>query len=192
MAYGRQLPHYEATSLETHARLFNYPSFSQVLSLSDKETLGFKLFFSSNSFAAYRKSVLKLVEGFPANSIMGEDAIVAAKMISAGYKKAYVANASVYHSHNYSLIEEYKRYFDTRVFHEQNQWLLTDFGKPTGEGFKFVKSELNYVIKNDLKSLPKSVASDFFKWLGYNSGKFFRKMPQLMLKKLSMHPFYWK
>ncbi|MEO6524913.1 MAG: glycosyltransferase family 2 protein [Mucilaginibacter sp.] len=192
MAYGRQLPHKGAKTLETHARLYNYPSISNTLTLSDKDRLGFKAFFCSNSFSAYRVSMLNGVGGFPSNSIMGEDAIVAAKMLTAGFKKAYVADATVYHSHSYTLTEEFKRYFDTRVFHEQNKWLLTDFGKPTGEGLKFIKSEISYVIKNDWKTLPKSLNSVLAKWLGYNTGRFFKRMPLSVLKKLSMHSFYWK
>jgi rhamnosyltransferase len=192
MAYGRQLPHINAKPLEIHARLFNYPQFSEVLSMADLKRLGFKVFFCSNSFSAYRKSALEDVGGFPSNSIMGEDAIVAAKMLISGYKKAYVAEAAVYHSHSYTLAEEYRRYFDTRVFHEQNIWLINDFGKPTNEGYKFVKSELKYVIKNDLKSILKSITSLGVKWLGYKSGRYYKKIPKGMLKKLSMNKSYWK
>ena len=192
MAYGRQLPHVTARPLEKHARIFNYPPVSEVLSIDDADRLGFKVFFCSNSFAAYRKSALKAIGGFPSDSIMGEDAIVAAKMLLAGYKKAYVAEATVYHSHSYTLNEEFKRYFDTRVFHEQNKWLIEKFGKPTGEGFKFLKSELNYVIKNDFKSILKSISSLGVKWLGYKSGKYYKKMPLSMLRRLSMFKAYWK
>ncbi|VCW13919.1 hypothetical protein BANRA_01245 [Escherichia coli] len=39
-----------------------------------------------------------------------------AKAILAGYKVAYVADAVVKHSHNYSPIDEFKRYFDIGVF----------------------------------------------------------------------------
>jgi rhamnosyltransferase len=192
IAYGRQLPHHGAKTLEAHARMYNYPEMSQVLSLEDKNQLGFKVFFCSDSFAAYRSRALNEVGGFPLKTIIGEDAIVAAKMLKMGYKKAYVAEAAVYHSHNYSLIDEYRRYFDTRVFHEQNIWLLEEFGKPTGEGLRFIRSELLYAVKNDFKSLPKSLASIFFKWLGYNTGRFFKRIPQPILKRLSMHSFYWK
>lgn len=191
MAYGRQLPHSNAKPLEIHARLFNYPAVSQVITRNDIERIGFKAFFCSNSFSAYRKSTLGAIGGFPSDSIMGEDAIVAAKMLMAGYKKAYVADAAVYHSHSYSLTEEFKRYFDTRVFHEQNKWLIEKYGKPTGEGIKFVKSELKYVFKNDFKSILKSVSSIVAKWLGYKSGKYYKKLPTLILRKISMHKFYW-
>jgi len=192
IAYGRQLPHKNSQPLEIHARLFNYPDKSEILSLSDKDKKGFKVFFCSNSFSAYRRNTLLKVGGFPSDSIMGEDAIVAAKMLVAGYKKAYVADATAYHSHSYTLSEEFKRYFDTRVFHEQNKWLINDFGEPTGEGLKFIRSEITYVIKNNKLSLFKSVSSVFAKWLGYNSGRFFKSMPLPVIKKLSMHSFYWK
>lgn len=192
MAYGRQLPHKNAQPLEIHARLFNYPAESNIRSFDEKDSMGFKVFFCSNSFAAYRKSALVAVGGFPSESIMGEDAIVAAKMLSEGFKKAYVANATVYHSHSYTLTEEFKRYFDTRVFHEQNKWLIENYGKPTGEGIKFMKSELKYVFKNDVTVVFKSIASLGAKWLGYKAGGFYKQIPHRFLIKLSMHKHYWK
>jgi len=191
MAYGRQLPHKNAKVLETHARLYNYPAQSNTRSYSDKDLMGFKVFFCSNSFAAYRRNALLAIGGFPSDSIMGEDAIVAAKMLSAGFKKAYVANAIAHHSHSYTLTEEFKRYFDTRVFHEQNKWLINDYGRPTGEGIKFMRSELIYVIKNDWTLIFKSIASLGAKWLGYKSGSFYKKIPNSILKKISMHKHYW-
>jgi len=192
MAYGRQLPHKNAQPLEAHARLFNYPESSETVSINDIDQKGFKVFFCSNSFSAYRRSALLSVGGFPSDSIMGEDAIVAAKMLAAGYKKSYVANATVYHSHSYSLKEEFRRYFDTRVFHEQNNWLIQKYGKPTGEGVKFLQSELKYSFKHNLKITLKSISSTAAKWLGYKSGKYYNKMPTSLLKKVSMHKFYWK
>ncbi|WP_121812107.1 glycosyltransferase [Mucilaginibacter kameinonensis] len=192
MAYGRQLPHKNAQTLESHARLYNYPAISHVRSYDDIALMGFKVSFCSNSFAAYRRDALLAIGGFPTDSIMGEDAIVAAKMLTAGYKKAYVADATVYHSHTYTLLQEFRRYFDTRVFHEQNKWLVRDFGKPTGEGFKFMRSELNYVLKHKKSIILNSVFSLGAKWLGYKSGKFYKKLPKQILKRFSMHSFYWK
>jgi len=192
MTYGRQLPHRNATALETHARLFNYPPESEIRSLDDKERLGFKVFFCSNSFSAYRRSSLLEVGGFPSDSIMGEDAIVAAKMLMKGFKIAYVAEATVCHSHSYTIKTEFKRYFDTRVFHEQNKWLIGEYGKPTGEGIKFVRSELSYIFRNDIKSIFKSIASLGAKWLGYKAGRFYKSLSVKMLKQLSMHKYYWE
>jgi rhamnosyltransferase len=192
LAYGRQLPHKNAKPLEIHARLFNYPPNSGVRTFADKDDMGFKVFFCSNSFASYRTSALVKAGGFPSESIMGEDALVSARMLLDGYKIAYVADATVYHSHSYSFAEEFRRYFDTRVFHEQNGWLIQSYGKPTGEGLRFIRSELKYVLKNDLKSVPKVFSSVFGKWTGYTLGSYYKKMPVSLVKKLSMHRSYWK
>lgn len=192
MAYGRQLPHKNAGPLEVHPRLFNYPDLPALRSLDDKDKLGFKACFCSNSFAAYRTSALKSVGGFPARPIMGEDTLVAAQMLLNGYKIAYAADACVHHSHSYSLSEEYKRYFDTRVFHEQNKWLIQTFGRPTGEGIKFAKSEFRYILSKAPLSIFKSFLSLFAKWLGYNMGKYYTVLPKKVLKHMSMHASYWK
>jgi rhamnosyltransferase len=192
LAYGRQLPHLKARPLETHLRLFNYPAVSEVLSVSDVANKGFKVFFCSNSFSAYRRTALNSVGGFPSDSIMGEDAIVAAKMLMSGLKKAYVADAVVYHSHSYKIDEEFKRYFDTRVFHEQNKWLIQKYGKPTGEGLRYIRSELTYAMRNDVKSILKSITSIGAKWLGYRSGKYYKVIRPGILKRISMHKAYWK
>jgi len=58
IAYGRQLPHKNAQPLEIHARLFNYPNTPEVVSIADIDQKGFKVFFCSNSFSAYRRSAL--------------------------------------------------------------------------------------------------------------------------------------
>lgn len=192
LAYGRQLPHVSAKSLESHARLFNYPPKTVVRSYQDKDQIGFKVFFCSNSFAAYNVKALMEVGGFPSDSIMGEDALVSARMLLKGYKVAYISEATVYHSHSYTLGEEFRRYFDTRVFHEQNKWLIESYGKPTGEGMKYVRSELKFAVEHDPISVFKSINSIIAKWLGYTSGKFYRSIPPRLLKKLSMHSTYWK
>ena len=57
-AYGRQLPRSGAGLIEAHARLFNYPEQGRTKMLEDRETLGIKTVFISNSFAAYRRSDL--------------------------------------------------------------------------------------------------------------------------------------
>ena len=49
-AYGRQLPHDDATAFAQHLRYFNYPEYSQVKSLDDLQDLGITTCFNSNSF----------------------------------------------------------------------------------------------------------------------------------------------
>lgn len=191
MVYGRQLPHHGAKDLESHARLFNYPAVTQFRSLKDAEVYGIKTISCSNSFAAYRSIAFHEVGGFPSGTILGEDVIIAGKMLLKGWQKVYVANAQVYHSHDYTLKEEFKRYFDIGVFHATNPWIFQHFGRAESEGLKYLKSEMNYLYKNNVSVLPKSIASLFAKWLGYKLGLLHLRLPQNLKKSFSMHRGYW-
>lgn len=192
-AYGRQLPHKGAMPLEAYARLCNYPSESRIKSLADAAELGIKTAFMSNSFAAYRCSALKAVGGFPSNTILGEDMYVAAKMILAGWKIAYCAEAKVYHSHKYSLTQEYKRYFDIGVFQSREAWIRERFGQAEGQGLRYVISELNYLWDHHYKHMiPGALVRTVIKYLGYKMGLSEAKIPLSIKKHLSMHARYWK
>lgn len=56
----------------------------------------------------------------------------AAQAVITGYKVAYVSEARVRHSHNYSVMEEFKRYFDIGVFHCEQPWIRDKFGGAGG------------------------------------------------------------
>lgn len=191
-AYGRQLPHEQARHLGRHARLFNYGEQSYKRTLEDVPNYGIKTAFLSNSFAAYRVAALKEVGGFPLDVILAEDMIVAAKMLQANYKVAYVADACVYHSHDYTPWQEFKRYFDIGVLHAREFWLLDTFGKPTGEGKRFVLSEWRYLIQHAPWLLPLSVLNTGMKWTGYQFGKHEASLPEWLKPKLSMYKGFWR
>jgi len=170
-AYGRQLPHHTAGPLGAHARIFNYPSSSRIKSLSDKDALGIKTAFISNSFAVYRRTALASVDGFPQDVILGEDTFAAAKMLLSGWEIAYCAEAKVYHSHDYSCLQESKRYFDTGAFHASQPWIRQSFGSAEGEGLRFVKSELYFLYSNGYKRyIPLALINTAFKFIAYKIG----------------------
>lgn len=189
---GRQLPHKNATPLAAHARYFNYPAESKVKSKVDIPALGIKTVFMSNSFAAYRRSVFEGLGGFPDNTILAEDMHLTAKMVLAGYKIAYCAEATVFHSHNYTLRQELQRYFDTGVFQQEQAWIQQTFGKAASEGKKFVLSELKFLVKNAPHLLPKALLSTLTKWIGFKLGYHYQTLPYAWRKALSMHKGYWK
>lgn len=191
MVYGRQLPHKGAKELESHLRIFNYPSQSQVRSLEDAPKYGIKTISCSNSFAAYKRAAYWEAGGFPSGTILGEDVIIAGHMLLKGWQKAYLAEAAVYHSHNYSLKEEFKRYFDIGVFHATNTWIFQHFGRAESEGIKYLKSEMDYLYKNNKWMIPKSMLSIFCKWLGYKAGLHHDKLSMRLNRNFSMHKAYW-
>ncbi len=189
--YGRQLPHTDATPVAAHARGFNYPSTSRVVSFADRERLGLKTCFMSNSFAAYRVSDLRAVGGFPSDVILGEDMAVAARLLMAGKRVAYVAEACAHHSHNYTVMQEFRRYFDTGVFHARTPWLLHTFGGAGGEGLRFVRSELTYLWQHAPGWIPSALLRTGAKWFGYRLGRLEKSLPWRFKRWCSMHKAYW-
>lgn len=190
-AYGRQLPHSNANPLATHARYFNYPEKNYVCGLENIPKMGLKTVFMSNSFSAYRLSVFSKLDGFPSNTILCEDMYYTAKAIQSGYKVAYVSSAMVQHSHNYTPVEEFKRYFDIGVFHRNEPWIRRDFGGAEGEGKKFIMSELQFLLKNAPLWVPLAFINNFMKIVGYKLGPQYQKLPAKLVRKLSMHKRYW-
>jgi rhamnosyltransferase len=192
-AYGRQIPYKNTNLFGKHLRFFNYPEYSYIRDKSDISKCGIKTAFLSDSFAAYRKSALKNIGWFKNNLILGEDTYAGAKMILKGYKLAYVAEAKVYHSHSYSVIEEFKRYFDIGVFHKCESWILKEFGKADGEGLKYIKSEVKYLLNNGAwYLLPEWFVRNGMKYIGYKLGQNYEKLPFWLIKKFSMHNKWWK
>ena len=190
-SFGRQLPRAGAGSIEAHARLFNYPSRSDVRTLATRETKGFKAVFFSNSFAAYRASALEAVGGFPTNVIVSEETIVSSKLLLAGWKTAYVAEAQTYHSHGYSLLQEFSRYFDIGVLHSQEPWLLAEFGGVGNEGRRFATSECKYLWTENPAALPSSVLRLMLKYLGYKLGRRQLALGPSLSERFSQQKQFW-
>ncbi|MWJ27638.1 glycosyltransferase [Halomonas sp. ZH2S] len=188
---GRQVPHLDAGPLAQHARLFNYPDVSRVKSLEDARELGIKTPFMSNSFSAYRGKAIKKVGGFPVHVILSEDMYVAAKMLLAGWKVAYACDAQCRHSHDYSLIEEFRRYFDQGVFHAREPWIRQRFGGAGGEGLRYVKSELKFLGFSRLYLWPSAFMRNALKLVAYKLGQQEQKLSISSKKKLGMYKRYW-
>jgi len=191
-AYGRQIPHLDAGPIGSHARIFNYPDESHMLTRDDIAVHGFKATMMSNSFSAYRRTALSAVGGFPSGTIFGEDALVAAKMLLSGWTKYYVADATVRHSHDYSLAEEFRRYFDVGVFHNREAWMRERFGTAEGEGMRFVLSELRYLLGHGAYLVPSAVVRTGLKYLAYRLGLMEGRLPLALKTWLSMHKGFWR
>ncbi len=191
VAYGRQLPHADANPIAAHARSFNYRERGYVVGKDDGRSMGLKAVFASNSFAAYRMSVFKDLGGFPEKSILSEDMYFAAKAVMAGHKVAYVADATVWHSHNYTPVEEFRRYFDIGVFHHDEAWIGREFGGAGGEGKRFLMSEFRYLVSRAPAWLPRACVHNLLKILGYKLGKSYTRLPLRLRRGFSMHRKYW-
>jgi len=190
-AYGRQLPRENASPIEAHGRHFSYTEVPVVRSWDSRRILGFKSIFFSNAFGAYRREALMSVGGFSTDVIFGEDTVVVARMHRAGWKTAYVADALVRHSHDYTIGEEFRRYFDIGVLHSRESWLNEQFGSASGEGRRFVLSELKYLLGQGPQHIPSAFARTLAKYLGYKVGRRESRIAPKLKHRLGMNRQYW-
>ena len=192
LVYGRQLPHRDAGLLGSHAREFNYPAKSVTKSLADIPHSGIKTCFSSDSFSAYRHIALQQVDGFPTCVIGTEDAYVAGQMLLNNWMVVYASSACVYHSHDYTLLEQFRRYFDIGVFYGRESWISSAFGGTNGEGLRFVKSEIRYLLSYQAFYLiPYAIFQNTVKFIGYRLGKVENRLPLRLKKIISMNHNFW-
>lgn len=191
-AYGRQLPKEDATAISAHGRFMNYPEESVTRHYSDKDKYGIKTCFNSDNLAAYRRSALLAIGGFPKNVLTAEDAYVAAKMLTHGFAVHYAAGATVFHSHNFSLLQEFHRYFSIGVFHRKEHWILDKFNSATKEGFRFVQSEIRFLWKEKKSYLiPVALVSTFVKYFAYQLGRHEHMVPFAIKKRWGINKSYW-
>ncbi len=191
-AFGRQIPRGDAKPVEKFARSFNYPDAPVVKGRDDIGRLGIKTFFLSNVCSSFRKKELLACGGFPERIIMNEDMLLVSKLVLKGYEVAYVPEAKILHSHNYTLIEQMKRYFDIGVSLSDSPWIL-EYAKAEGEGAKFLKEEIRYLARRgEYGWIAYAAAEAVFKYFGFKTGLNYRLIPNALRKKISMHSYHWE
>lgn len=191
-AYARQLPKADCRFLERYTRSFNYPEESSVKWEKNLQQLGIKTFFCSNVCAAYKKDVFDKLGGFTERTLFNEDMIYAGNLIKSGYGIAYAADARVFHSHNYSPLQQFHRNFDLGVSQAEHPEIFSGISSE-GEGIALVKKSAIYLIKKGRAELLLSlVLQSAGKYIGYLAGKNFRKLPKAWVKKFTMMPSYWE
>lgn len=134
---GRQLPKPDARRFEQLVRGFNYPSEPAVRSIEDVPICGIKTFFASDACSAYKREAYLACGGFSEVNT-NEDMLMAAHLIAKNYKIAYEPSAEVYHSHNFSPREEYRRNYAIGKFLEEHSEELMGTSE-IGEGIRLAK-----------------------------------------------------
>jgi len=190
-AYARQLPNPDATPPEAFAREINYPAQSHIRTIDDLERLGVRTFFFSNVTSAITRQAFEAVGKFPENYVMNEDMLFCARLLKHGFSVAYQANAEVLHSHNYSLVRQFRRYFDIGAFMTQAGDELA--GATTGSaGRDFVSRQLRFLLSTRRYFWFVRACFDIgFRYMGFKIGRCFKCLPRGLRRMLSMHPGFW-
>lgn len=191
VAYARQMAEEESGPVEKFTRNFNYPEQSCIKTKDDLDTMGIKTFFCSNVCAAYNRQIFDELGGFVKHTIFNEDMIYAAKAVEAGYGIAYVADARVYHSHNYTNREQFHRNFDLGVSQADHPEVFAKYPSES-EGIRLVQQTIDYLKEHKMKrKIPHVICQSGFKYMGYLLGKNYRKMPKRFVVALSSNKEYW-
>ena len=171
VSVGRQLPNRNATRTEALVRNYNYPPISSVRTAEDIPRLGIKAFFSSDACAAYRRDVYLRLGGFDYPVKSNEDMFFAARALQNGYCVAYTAEASVYHSHDFSLREQYARNYLQGYEIERHRALLGE-ASLNSEGMQLVKTVSSVLLKEKRLGAVLCFGLDCAaRWLGNRNGK---------------------
>lgn len=191
VSYARQLPHERAGFFASFPREFNYPAAGHTRSLKDRDKFGLYTFFCSNSCAAYLNSALDQIGGFQ-DVLFGEDTVAVAQLLRLEHSIAYVAEAEVHHSHDYTLRQEFCRHFDIGLARRSYQHLFDTEEKDTKRGQAYVKALFKALVKEHPFLIPYAVLQTLCKFTGYQLGRRSEQAPMLFKKFFSSQKFYWK
>lgn len=191
IAYGRQLPNKDCKLVERFTRQFNYPEKSKIKSIQDLESMGIKTFFFSDVCGAYRRRPFLQRGGFESPIIFGEDLVHTAKCVLDGERVAYVAEAKVYHSHNYNCLQQFHRNFDGGVVQAVYSEIFKDIPSE-GEGIKLVKQTAAYLFRiGKPYLLVELFFQSAFKYAGFFLGKRYKKLPGAVVHWCTSNPGYF-
>jgi len=143
---GRQVAYPNARPFEKAVRARNYPDTERVWAAADIEQLGVRAFLISDVCAAYRRSAYLAVGGFDHPILTNEDMLMAERLLHAGHKLAYTGRAQVYHSHRFTIAQEYRRNYIVGRTMKRYEARFEHVGE-MGTGAKLAKDVLGDLVR---------------------------------------------
>lgn len=192
VVYARQIPGFGCDPIEAYTRYFNYPARSEE-KMRDKHHKGnIKDCFTSNVCAAYKRKWYERAGGFEQEILLSEDSVFAAKIIEAGAKVIYNAKAQVIHAHCYDYKTQWKRNFDIGTVHRQYREIFEN-RQAKKEGIRLVKQTAQYLMEKKKPYLmPRLFGLSAVKFLAYQCGKGYEKLPKKLVERWSFDMYYWR
>lgn len=143
---GRQIAYDYANKDEKLVRYYNYLPTSRKWNETDISKYGIGAFCISDVCCAYRKSAYLEVGGFDYPIETNEDMLMAEKLLHSGYTLVYNAEATVYHSHDYSFNKQFKRNYIVGRTLEKYKHRFDDVSE-VSKGSSLFKNVCNDLIK---------------------------------------------
>jgi len=187
--YGRQLPKAGSTTERSDTFDAVYGDKKIVKDPAHRNGLGYRFYHFSDVNSAIRRSIWEAAP-YPEDLKMFEDLAIAKRILDAGWKIVYEPEAAVYHSHQYSAAQLFKRYFDIGYTLKELQiWnapgtrssLLRDFRKLVSR--QFARAHKNGGGHRAHAAVGQSVAKSAGMLLGLNQ----RFLPLALKRRLSSY-----
>jgi rhamnosyltransferase len=181
-SYSKQVPKGNANINNICRVSFNYGDKPIVKGLRDNLSAK-ELYFYSTASCAINKCLVAL-PFFNETICFAEDVSLSYRIINAGMNIAYCPQSIVFHSHNYTYLEVFQRYFDYGI----------SFRKIGVYKYKVnLKGDGKKYLEHSLKILKDRKACDYVKFLyfivisyvGFKLGINFKAMPKLIIKLAS-------
>ena len=175
--FGRQLPWEKTNYFERYFYGASYPDRERIIDNENSENFSNQnLFFSNVNGAARRKLLCKFP--FREDLLMSEDQFWGREAIKNGYQIIYEPQAAVWHAHNYTLKELFKRYYQSGYSQRQMKLGGNPFSKGLGTSFGL----FFWVLKTKPYLLPTVMI-----YLSTKGGSFFlgrkKVLPETLEKK---------
>ena len=184
--YGRHMPRPEA-SIERRGVLHTmYGDTRTVKSAACKADLGYRYYHFSTVNCAIRKEVWQQTR-FPQDLNVCEDVAIAARILDGGWKIVYEPEAAVYHTHDFSSLRLFRRYFDLGVVYRRlNIWDRNNKAMLRRDGLRSLREKLN-LSQNHYGIAARSAGAcqDAAKCAGLVLGRNERFIPRALKRRLS-------
>ena len=192
--YGRQLPHDDATPPERYFLDFLYGTRPRVQRLADPAELSYETTLFSNVNAAMSKAVWDEYP-FAEDVLMSEDQEWSRRVLLAGYAIVYEPQATVQHSHAYTVAGAFRRFFDSgasseRAYLSDAPGSRAPIRRAAG---RYALGEVVWLWRTGRRRwLPYTAVYELAKFAGLQLGIRHRRLPVALKRRLSALPSYWK
>jgi len=192
-AYGRQLPHADATPPERYFLDFLYGPRERVQAWTGPGEPTFEQTLFSNVNGAMPRAVWSEFP-FADDLIMSEDQEWSRRVLLAGGSLAYEPRGAVFHSHAYTVASAFRRFFDSGVSAERS---YASGGAAPGSALRsaaarYAKGELEWLWSTGQRRwIPYTAAYELAKFAGLQLGRRHRRLPASLKRRLSALPAYW-
>jgi rhamnosyltransferase len=190
-SYSRQVPCADANPMERFFLERRFPPRPPVRrERRGDATLTLEDVFFSNVSAAIRRDAL-LRQPFDETLIMSEDQQFSRDVIAAGHAVVYQPESVVIHSHDYSLVNCFRRYFDSScslkvIFPEHG------LARTAVMAASYIPGEARYMVRAHPRSLPRYLLYNLAKVGGTLAGLVAERLPRRAARALSLHRYHWE